>query len=125
MKATTKTALIEFLTDRGPEEIDFEYYLESEDFQNFEDVHDIIDNNNGFNIDIIYYSNAIKYLSENDPSLCLSIELAAELGYQTHQLNSELLASILVSDMVRQEFHQLERDFTNLLEELESIEENV
>lgn len=46
MKATTKTALIEFLTDRGPEEIDFEYYLESEDFENFEDVHDIIDNDN-------------------------------------------------------------------------------
>lgn len=125
MKATTKTALIEFLTYNGPEEIDFEYYLERQDFKNFEDVHDIIDNDNGFVIEMVYYSNAIKYLKENDPSLRLSLELAADLGYQIHQVNSELLASILVSDIVRQEFQELESEFTSLLEELESVEENI
>lgn len=45
--------------------------------------------------DIIYYSNAIEYLSEHDCSLRDSLELASDLGYDAESLNSEILATLL------------------------------
>ena len=44
--------------------------------------------------EVIYYTNAMKYLSEEDPSLQESLGLADELGYDS-PLNSEVLASLL------------------------------
>ena len=45
--------------------------------------------------EIIYYNNAAKYLSENDPSLRESLSLAYEQGYNIENLHSELLATLL------------------------------
>src|SRR5690625_5637377 len=45
--------------------------------------------------EVIYYNNAINYLSENDPSLQISLELAKDLGYSLENLTSELLATLL------------------------------
>ena len=39
----------------------------------------------------------MEYLKENDPSLSESLEIAAELGYDFKNLNSEILASLLAS----------------------------
>jgi len=44
--------------------------------------------------DIIYYYNAIKYLSENDASLHESLELAQDFGFTLENLSSETLATI-------------------------------
>lgn len=44
--------------------------------------------------DIIYYHNAIKYLSENDASLHESLELAHDFGFTLENLSSETLATI-------------------------------
>ena len=44
--------------------------------------------------DIIYYDNAIKYLSENDASLEESLELAHDFGFTLENLSSETLATI-------------------------------
>lgn len=60
--------------------------------QYFEDL------NEDFNItnqEVIYYSKAINYLQENDPSLNESLEIAKEYGYDIEKINSELLASLL------------------------------
>jgi len=78
----------------------------------------MIDNNNGFNVEIIYYTNAIKFLSENDPSLTDSMSLANECGFTLNKINSELLASLLASDMVRTKFSELEFKITNFFDEL-------
>jgi hypothetical protein len=43
----------------------------------------------------IYYDQAIKYLSENDPSLRNSAELAADLGYDLKKIDCCLLANLL------------------------------
>ena len=51
--------------------------------------------------EIIYYDRAIKYLSENDPSLQTSLSLANDLWYRADQLNSELLATLLYQDELR------------------------
>jgi uncharacterized membrane protein YgaE (UPF0421/DUF939 family) len=44
--------------------------------------------------DIIYYARAIEYLRVNDPSFKESLEYASDLGYETKDLSSELLATI-------------------------------
>lgn len=47
------------------------------------------------NEDIIYYSNAMEFLTENDISLKESLEIASEYGFELKDLNSETLANIL------------------------------
>jgi hypothetical protein len=123
MNTATKNALIDFLTENGPSEIDFKYFLESETFDSFEEVRDLIEAGDGFNIDIIYYSAALDYLRENDPSLRQSLELAQNLGFKPAYLSSEMLASILACEIVRGEFNDLENEFTDLLEELTAAEQ--
>jgi len=51
-------------------------------------------------VEIIYYSTAIKFLMEHDQSLCDSLEIANECGYTTDKLNSELLATLLIQSML-------------------------
>ena len=85
----------------------------------FTSIYEMIDENDGFNCDVIYYSNAIKYLQENDPSLRESLEIAAELGYEVKNLNSEILASLLKSQNVRDEFLDFRDEINEFFQELE------
>lgn len=122
MNTATKTALINFLTENGPSKIDFHYFLESETFDSFQDVRDLIEDGAGFIIDIIYYSAALDYLRENDASLRQSLEIAQDMGYKPADLSSEILASILATEITRREFNDLENEFNDLLEELTAAE---
>jgi len=47
--------------------------------------------------EIIYFDNAIDFLKEEDPSLRVSLEIAADQGYdiRSSNFNSELLATLL------------------------------
>ena len=85
----------------------------------FSSIYDMIDENRGFDIEVIYYSNSIKYLQENDPSLNDSLEIAAELGYEVKNLNSEILASLLKSQNVRDEFLDFRDEINDFFHELE------
>ena len=85
----------------------------------FTSIYEMIEENDGFNCEVIYYSNAIKYLQENDPSLRESLEIAAELGYEVKNLNSEVLASLLKSQNVRCEFLELRDEINEFFESLE------
>lgn len=104
--------------------------LEIEDFQNdiFYNICEALDDNNGFDQEVIYYADAIKYLAENDPSLRESIEIAIEYGYDLKNLNSELLASLLKTQNVREDFNELEEEintfFSELYDSLEDEEES-
>ena len=122
MTTATKNALINFLTENGPELIDFKYFLESETFDSFEDVRDLIEAGDGFSREIIYYSAALDYLREHDASLRQSLELAGDMGYKPENLSSEILASILATEITRGEFNDLENEFSDLLEELTAAE---
>ena len=82
----------------------------------FDSICKMIEDNNGFDIDVIYYSNAIDYLSKNDPSLKKSLNIAAELCYEMQNLNSEILASLLASKLVREEFYELESEINDFFE---------
>ena len=85
----------------------------------FNSIYDMIEENDGFNCEVIYYSNAIKYLQENDASLQESLEIAAGYGYETKNLNSEMLASLLKSQNVRDEFLELRDEINEFFESLE------
>ena len=93
------------------------------DFENaFDSINEILDNNSGFDIEIIYYTNAIEYLQKNDPSLKESIELALEYDYKLQDITSEVLASLLASCNAREQFNDLESEinefFNNLNDDL-------
>jgi len=103
-------------------DIDIKYFCSTMDIDNSEDIFEAIENNGGFNIEIIYYSNAIEYLKENDPSLNESIELAIEYGYNLENINSEVLASLLSSQNIRIEFEELKEEIEEFFESLEEEE---
>ena len=77
--------------------IDVLNYINPESVETYDDVFEQISENGGFDIEITYYTNAIKYLRENDPSLMESFALAKEYNFPMEMLNSELLASIHAS----------------------------
>lgn len=53
---------------------------------------------------VIFYSTAIDYLKENDPSLKISLELAKDCWFSLDSLNSELLASLLATDNAKDDY---------------------
>ena len=80
------------LISKNCDDIDILYYVEAQDIP-FNDafvyIEDEIIDNGGFDVEIIFYGNAIGYLSNEDPSLQESLEIAYEYGYTTDNLNSE------------------------------------
>ena len=98
--------------------------IENIDFSDaFNSIYDMVnDNGFGFDIDIIYYANAIKYLQENDPSLNESLKIAEEYGYELKHLNSEVLASLLASRNARENFAEFREEIEEFFAELEDEE---
>jgi hypothetical protein len=94
---------------------DILHYNDINDINNSDDLLELIEDNNGFDIDIIYYSKAIKYLTENDASLSESIELAVDMGYELENVNSELLASLHASQKAREDFWDIKDDINEIL----------
>ena len=97
-------------------------YIDIDEIDNddaFASIYEMIEKNDGFNCEVIYYNNAIKYLQENDPSLSESLEIASELGYEVKNLNSEILASILKSQNVRDEFLDFRDEINEFFQSLE------
>ena len=101
-------------------------YVDIENIDNsdpFNSIYEMIDENNGFDIEIIYYANAIKYLQENDPSLKESFEIAEEYGSELKHLTSEVLASLLASRNAREDFSELSEEIEDFFAELEEEDE--
>ncbi len=84
-------------------------------------LNDLNDNNNRIftDTDIIYYSNAIEYLQENDQSLWESLEIASDYGYETKDLNSELLASLLATKNNEEDYSKFIDEVVEFVNDLE------
>jgi hypothetical protein len=67
-------------------------------FNNFEALTIFLDNYQAFHSDIIYYSEAMNYLSEEDTSLSQSINIAIDFGYNITSIDSEFLANLLIGE---------------------------
>ena len=101
--------------------IDWNDYEESE--LSFDWLIDLLRDSNFFDIEVIYYRDAIDYLSENDASLRESLEIAEEYGYKCSDLNSEILASLLKSRNFEEEFFSNQTEIEQLFEEIQEEEE--
>ena len=93
-------------------DIDMDYiYDENKDFDQLnEDVIQYIHES-----EIIYYSKAMAYLSENDNSLYESLEIAKEYGYTIEKLNSELLATLLYQQNFTNEWYNISEQVQQIL----------
>jgi hypothetical protein len=78
-----------------------------------ESIFEMINDNGGFDVEIIYYSNAIEYLKKHDNCLTESIEIAIEYGYTLENINSELLASLLASKKSMIDFWDYQDEINN------------
>lgn len=127
MKAQNIEKIEKFLRTLNVEDIDIPYHVDIKeiDLNNpFNSIYEMIDEGGGFDIEIIYYSNAIEFLRNNDPSLQNSLQIAEELGYSPSKLNSEILASLLAGDIAREEFSDLKPEIESFFEEIKEDEED-
>lgn len=69
--------------------------------------------------EVIYYSKAMEYLSNNDASLHESMTLADELGYSPKDINSELLATLLMQQNLNEELNSLVSEIEDIYNEVE------
>jgi hypothetical protein len=118
---TNNKRIEDFLKGLEIESLDVMDYVNIDDIDfsdAYQSIYEMIDDNGGFNVDIIYYSNAIDYLSKNDPSLHESLQLAADSGFNLTDLSSEVLASLLASEKCRDDFSALQTDIEDFFNEL-------
>jgi len=111
---------LEILFDSYVEDIDITDYLTEEDLQegninDAQDLYDLLYDNYAFDVEIIYYSTAMKYLTEHDISLSESIEIAIERGYELESINSETLASLHASRQAEDDFWMIKEDIDEIL----------
>lgn len=122
MTQEIKTKIEIFLRELKSE-IDIPYMVDIDNIDTsnaYQSIYDMIEDKNGFDIEIIYYSRAIEYLKNNDDSLRESLEIANDLGYELKNLNSEILASLLASQNSRSEFADLESDINSFFEDIQT-----
>lgn len=110
--------LLDELADKFIGDTPSEYLSIKTDLKDVNDLFDDLQTNGYFNEEVIYYSSAIRYLKDNDPSLCESLEIANEYGYTTENLNSELLATLHASQKKENTF------FEDIAPELETLFNN-
>ena len=95
--------------------LDIEYIL-TQDHTCFDDLYKALDENGLLDVEVIYYSSAMEYLSEYDPSLRESMILAQDYGYTPESIDSELLASVLATENLRNGFSALSSEIDVILE---------
>ena len=95
-------------------------YDDGMDFSEFEEK---VESSIQKNSDIIYYSTAMNFLMENDSSLNRSVGIAAEMGIETENINSELLASLLNNELNTEAWQEVRDDVEALFEDRDEDDE--
>lgn len=116
MELTTKFRELERKYSLDIETIPFEYYDDLEDAKDFESYFEELEYST-YQTECIYYSNAMKYLTEHDNSLGESLEIASEMGYEVEDLNSELLATLLMQRKELEALYDAKDDLEDLYDE--------
>lgn len=117
MKEEQIKKIVEFVKEKDEDHDLNDYvnnHLDEEDLKEIEDIDELKDyltelDENGYitRAEVIYYSNAIEILKENDNSLRESLDLADEFGYSLKDINSEILASLLKTKLNEEDFYEL------------------
>ena len=116
MKTENKNTLTELFNDTRY----LSNYIDLNDVLNYNDINTLEDFEDCLNerireIEIIYYFNAINILREEDQSLTESFEIASDFGFELKNLNSEVLASLLIQNRCFEEL-------SDLIQEIEESE---
>jgi len=90
------------------------FQMSEEDIDSVESVFDYISDAIAGQIEYIYYSDALKFLEENDPSLREALGYAEEYGFTPSKLSSTILATLDAQKWA-------EEDFENIKDEIEEI----
>jgi len=103
MKTAEKNRILEISKDFEliSEHLDINYCL-NEDFEDLEEFRDYLEDRINEQ-EVIYYSRALDFLKDNDNSLRDSLNLAYEMGFDVQNLSSEVLATLLLQEMIREE----------------------
>jgi len=118
MKTTKQEKVLDFIETIYSGDVDFRYYLEGNEWDNTDDINELISDNSGFYFEVINYGSAIDYLRENDVSLSESIGLANEMGFDFSNVNSEVLASLLKSENERYEWDEVANEIQEFIDNL-------
>ena len=86
-----------------------------DDSWNADTLFNRLDRNQAFNIEIIYYYNAMQYLSQHDNSLIESLELAWNMGFGLKGLSSETLASLHASQKAMDDYYNITDEIDEIL----------
>ena len=70
-----------------------------------------------YSAEIIYYRNAMNYLMEHDASLRESMGLAADMGMEPRNLDSETLATLLLQQNLSEEMQDMHGALEEYFEE--------
>jgi len=116
MELTTKFRELERKYSLDIETIPYEYYDDFEDAKDFESYFEGLEYST-HQTECIYYGNAMKYLTEHDNSLSESLEIASEMGYEVEDLNSELLATLLMQRKELEALYDAKDDLEDLYNE--------
>jgi len=116
MELETKFRELERKYSLDIETIPYEYYDDLEDAKDFERYFEELEYST-HQTECIYYSNAMKYLTEHDNSLSESLEIACEMGYEVEDLNSELLATLLMQRKESEALYDAKDDLEDLYNE--------
>ena len=116
MKTKQFKELLELLNPVANSDIDC--YISKDEIKcinDFDDFFDTLQGNGYFYSKVIYYHRAMIYLSENDASLSESLEIADELGYTVKDINSELLATLLMQQKETELFYEMRNDIEQII----------
>jgi hypothetical protein len=106
------------------ETIPQEYYDDLEEPKDFESYFEELEESVQ-GIECIYYSRAMKYLSENDNSLTESLEIAHDMGYDAININSELLATLLMQRNEIEALYDAKDDLEYLYEDFLQYKQDI
>lgn len=115
-------SLCDFIDKMSILENSFSSYFDPADIDETTTASEIcrkLEDSEAFNVEIIYYSRAMEYLLENDPSLVESMTLADDFGYSPANINSELLATLLASENARKDWYEAEDEVQDFLDGLD------
>ena len=95
----------------------------------YNDIESELNDTDFFNSEIIGYGQAMELLLKHDTSLTRSVQRAIDVGFTLEKINSELLASLLSEEILREEFKEhkdkIDDFFEELEEKLEELEDEV
>jgi len=124
MELTTKFRELEKKYSIEMDTIPYEYYDDLEDAKDFESYFEELEES-AHQVECFYYSSAMKYLTEHDTSLNESLEIASDMGYEVENLNSELLATLLMQRKEMEALYEAKDDLEDLYDEFIEYKEQV